>query len=445
MKHLLIIATCSLLTFPFSLALAAPAPLPQTGQNTCYNATGAVITCSGTGQDGELQTGVAWPSPRFADNGDQTMTDYLTGLIWTKNANPAGFINWQDALDFIKTKNSENYLGYNDWRLPNSNELESMINKGQVNPAGWLSTQGFSHIQGINWYYWSSSSYYWMSDTFSAWYVFMDGSMSNYNKANASFVWPVRTGEPLGSLTPAKTGQENCYNTSGTTIACAGTGQDGNLQSGVAWPSPRFTDNSDQTITDQLTGLIWSKDANIAGALNWQNALEYIKSMNSSNYLGHNDWRLPNSNELESLVNKGQTSQTDWLNAQGLSNVQPDYYWSSSTYAPSTVKAWFVNMSDGYMNGDNKVNSNYLWPVRDVQPSGLAVRDGIFSTAPGKTVPDISDAQRAMRIASGLITPTPEDLSHGDLAPLNANGTPKGNNTIDVYDVIAILRKIVGL
>ena len=64
---------------------------------------------------------------------------------------------------------------------------------------------------------------------------------------------------------------------------------------------------------------------------------------------------------------------------------------------------------------------------------------------PGKRVPDISDAQRAMKIASGLIVPTPEDLSHGDLAPLNADLTPRGNDKIDIYDIIAILRKIVGL
>jgi hypothetical protein len=440
MKHLLIFATCSLLTFHVSAALAAPAQVPQTGQYTCYDTAGEIIDCAGTGQDGELRSGVVWPSPRFTDNGDETITDNLTGLIWTKNANPAGFINWQEALDFIKTRNSGSYLGYNDWRLPNSSELESMINKGKADPADWLSTQGFSNVQGINWYYWSSSSYYWGAETSSAWYIFTDGSVSNYNKGNASFVWPVRTGQP-GYLDLAKTGQENCYNSAGATIDCADTGQDGELQSGMEWPSPRFKDNGDQTMTDYLTGLIWSKDANIADALSWQDALEFIKARNSSNYLGYNDWRLPNSNELESLVNKGHESPADWLETQGLVNVQPDYYWSSSTYVNDTTKAWFVNISNGYVDGDNKSNVSYLWPVREVK----ALRDGIFSTAPSRILPNMSDAQRAMMIASGLTAPTPDDLSHGDIAPLNANGTPKGNDEIDFYDVIAILRKIIGL
>ena len=67
---------------------AATVQLPKTGQTTCYGGTSGatVIPCTGTGQDGELQTGLAWPNPRFTDNGDQSVTDNLTGLIWTKDA-----------------------------------------------------------------------------------------------------------------------------------------------------------------------------------------------------------------------------------------------------------------------------------------------------------------------------------------------------------------------
>ena len=66
-----------------------------------------------------------------------------------------------------------------------------------------------------------------------------------------------------GSVKLPKTGQTNCYDTSGNVISCSGTGQDGELQKGVAWPSLRFTDNGDQTVTDKLTGLMWAKDANL--------------------------------------------------------------------------------------------------------------------------------------------------------------------------------------
>src|SRR3990172_5700801 len=72
--------------------------IPKTGQTTCYDSAGNVIACTGTGQDGEIQAGVPWPSPRFMDNGDGTVTDNLTGLIWLKNANCFGTRNWASAL-----------------------------------------------------------------------------------------------------------------------------------------------------------------------------------------------------------------------------------------------------------------------------------------------------------------------------------------------------------
>ena len=62
---------------------------PKTGQTLCYDSLGAVVPCAGTGQDGEIKAGVAWPSPRFTDNSNGTVTDNLTGLIWLKNANCA--------------------------------------------------------------------------------------------------------------------------------------------------------------------------------------------------------------------------------------------------------------------------------------------------------------------------------------------------------------------
>jgi len=64
--------------------LAGTAQLPQTGQTTCYDSSGTVISCTGTGQDGEIQAGVAWPDPRFTVSGD-CVSDNLTGLMWAKN------------------------------------------------------------------------------------------------------------------------------------------------------------------------------------------------------------------------------------------------------------------------------------------------------------------------------------------------------------------------
>ena len=64
--------------------------IPKTGQFLCYDNEGNVIDCAGTGQDGDLQMGRASPDPRFTDNGDGTVTDNLTGLIWLQEIDLLG-------------------------------------------------------------------------------------------------------------------------------------------------------------------------------------------------------------------------------------------------------------------------------------------------------------------------------------------------------------------
>lgn len=384
MKHPLFIISVFLMFYSSFAFAAPPAPIPQTGQTTCYNESGTAITCVGTGQDGELQTGVALPNPRFTDNGDQTITDSLTRLIWTKDANvmktrnpifdAAGLpmdvgVTWQQALDYVTQLNSENYLGYNDWRLPNINELESIGNSGKANTAAWLNGQGFLNTH---------ENYYWSSSTFSLYTNFarivdLKYNIPSWGAKNANFyVWPVRGGLSgfMGTLRLSKTGQTICFDTSGVAIACSGTGQDGDLLNGIAWPATRFIDNEltnspDKTVTDNLTGLIWSKDANIASvSKTWQQALDYIANINSISYLGHNDWRLPNRNELESLVNQGQINTATWLNNQGFANVMNNY-WTSSSSIGSANNAWYVNMNDGYASYVTKKDYFfYVWPVR---------------------------------------------------------------------------------
>ena len=289
------------------------------------------------------------------------------GIPVTKGA------TWQQALDYIKKLNTENYLGQNDWRLPNINELASIVNNGQSNQATWLNEQGFTNVQSI--YYWSATSY--AGGTNVAWLVDMgSGGVGYGGKTSGDYVWPVRSGQSgaFGSLTLPKTGQTACYNATGSTLVCSGTGQDGELQIGTAWPTPRFTDNSlsnstEKTVTDNLTGLVWSKDANLAAtAKTWQQALDYVKSLNSVNFSGHNDWRLPNINELASIVNNGQSIQSTWLNGQGFTNVRSNYYWSATSYAGGTNVAWLVGMDNGGVGSDYKAGYyGYVWPVRSGQ------------------------------------------------------------------------------
>lgn len=176
----------------------SPSQLPQTGQTTCYDSDGNIINCGGTGQDGNLRAGAAWPNPRFIVSGD-CVTDNLTGLMWTKDGNLAGTRTWQGALDWVATLNSGGGLcGYLDWRLPNLNELKSLVNRQQSSNANWLNSQGFNNIQGSGYVscYWSSSTY--AAYTGQAWCVDMyvgNVSGSTYGKGNQLYVWPVRLGQ----------------------------------------------------------------------------------------------------------------------------------------------------------------------------------------------------------------------------------------------------------
>lgn len=144
-----ILMTIMFILFLPVFVLAGTVALPQTGQTTCYDTAGDVIACAGTGQDGDIHAGVPWPDPRFIDNGDGTVTDNLTGLMWTQDGNAPGPLacspgtakTWQGALDYVTCLSTNSYLGHSDWHLPNVKELESLINVGQNDSAVWLDTQ----------------------------------------------------------------------------------------------------------------------------------------------------------------------------------------------------------------------------------------------------------------------------------------------------------------
>ena len=131
--------------------------------------------------------------------------------------------------------------------------------------------------------------------------------------------------------------------------SCAGTGQDGELKAGVAWPNPRFTVSGDCVI-DNLTGLMWAKNANLPnGARTWQQALDYVASMNSvPDYAAITTGACPMSMNWKPGP-FDQSNSATWLNTQGFINVQSNYYWSSSSYADYTGNAWIVDMWDGFV------------------------------------------------------------------------------------------------
>jgi len=163
------------------MALAGTINLPKTGQTTSYY----------NRDDGDLQKGVAWPSPRFTDHGNGTVTDNLTGLMWTKNATPAGtYMTWQQALDYCK---GLSFAGYTDWRLPNKKELRSLCDYSQYNPALPLG-HPFTNVQSSG--YWSATTY--ADVPYYAWVVRMNlGFVDDYYSKSGYdyYAWPVRAGQ----------------------------------------------------------------------------------------------------------------------------------------------------------------------------------------------------------------------------------------------------------
>ncbi|OQW99995.1 MAG: hypothetical protein BWK80_62330 [Desulfobacteraceae bacterium IS3] len=195
-----------------------------------------------------------------------------------------------------------------------------------------------------------------------------------------SGAWGLQTGTAasLPTETVRKTGQTGCWNAGGTSIACAGTGQDGELQKGAALPSPRFTDNSNGTVTDNLTGLIWLKNANCWGQIDWATATSNAAAL-ANGSCGLTDgstagqWRLPNVKELRSLIHFGyfnpalsnDAGDDKWGNGtSSFTGVQTSLYWLATTTAGSATSAWDVNLYFGNVAIDVKTRTCYVWPVR---------------------------------------------------------------------------------
>jgi hypothetical protein len=356
-----------------SIVWAQPAPVAKTGQTKCYADNGTEISCSGTFRDGDFQMGVPWPDPRFTDNGDGTVTDKLTGLMWAKDANlDNGTMPWNDAIDYANNLSLGSGgcgTNYTDWRLPNIKELLSLIDYGNYNvvlPSG----HPFSNVQ---------ESHYWSSTTTEttgireAWKVSLVDGLVNSDRKYAltvNGVWPVRgdTTSQASSYVGAyaavpKTGQQDYYR----------EGDDGWYKKGVDWPDPRFEDNGDGTVTDRLTGLMWAKDAIIGGSMYWDPAIDFVYylSLGSEGCGGpaHTDWRLPNIKEQLSLIDYGNF-QPALISDHPFSNVQDStFYYTSTDYPIESMNSRLklkVRTRQGkvYSAFIRQTPRPYFWPVR---------------------------------------------------------------------------------
>jgi hypothetical protein len=367
----LLLAVSSVASMHVLLAAQAPAPLFKTGQTKCYDAKGKNISCKGTGQDGDVQAGVTWPVPRFTDNRDGTIRDHLTNLIWLKQADCLGRASWLDAMK-ISGELATGKCGLRDhsragdWRLPNIIELRSLIDFGTIRP----SIPENNHFDNFE------PTVYWSSSTVPAfpalgWFATFGVGPHVFDlKVNTFRALPVKGGLGAEAKLP-RTGSEKCYDAFGGPMACAGTGQDGEFRAGVPWPDPRFTDNGNGSITDNLTGLVWLKNADCFGFQSWEDALKDANNL-AQGQCGLSDnskagnWRVPNTRELQSVMDNRTVAPALPL-GNPFVNVQPTLYWSSTSGQNFPLLAYFSLMSAGSTVFEHKNALLGTWAVRDQQ------------------------------------------------------------------------------
>lgn len=261
----------------------------DTGQIVCYNNSGK-IAYPQSGQSFYGQDAQYIVQPAYKDNGDGTITDLNTGLMWQKT--PGDKVTYTEAVANAKTFQLAHY---NDWRLPSIKELYSLILFSGTDPSGpvtstaipFIDTKYFDFEYGdtsageriIDAQYWSSTEYVgtvFGGDKAVFGVNFADGRIKGYPKDTG----PGR--QPMRQFVRYVRGNQYGVNT--------------------------FVDNGD-TVTDLATGFMWMKTDSGVG-MNWEDALAWVTQKNEENYLGYNDWRLPNAKELQSIVDYTRSPST---------------------------------------------------------------------------------------------------------------------------------------
>src|SRR5216117_3699939 len=390
--------------------------LPVTGQTTCWDGSGNVIPCAGTGQDGELRGGAPLA---YVDHGDGTVTDVNTGLMWEKLSHDGtvhddhNTYTWANAITgHVATLNAMNFAGHTDWRLPNVRELLSIVTYQNLLPtvapafdnhcsSGCDVTSCSCTFSGDTWT--STSEADSPSNT---WFVdFQDGQVGAGLEHGTGPVRAVRdasTGCPL----PA-TGQTTCWDSSRNVIPCAGTGQDGELRKGAPLA---YVDNGNGTVTDLNTGLVWEKlsdDGTVHDKDNlytWADAFTaHVATLNGMSFAGHTDWRLPNVRELQAIVDYQtinlavasafNNNCSRGCQATTCSCTASGDYWSSTSSVSDPWNAWYVRFSygrvDAFGRSGGKSGAAYVRAVRDATASTTttSTTSTTTSTASSTTVP----------------------------------------------------------
>ncbi len=364
----------------------------------------------------------------YTDNGDGTISDNNTGLMWQKGYK---VLNYEQALEEVATLNKEDK--YNDWRLPSIKELYSIMNfHGEDIVIDGTKSENAKFVPFINTNY----------------FDFEYGSNGERIIDTQLLSSSVYTSTTMG-------GAETVFglNVADGRIKGYGMYMRGKLKpftvrfvrGNEAYGSNRFIDNEDNTISDEATGLMWAKEDSKEG-MNWEDALAYVQNLNEWQYLGYSDWRLPNAKELHSIVDYSRSPDaTDSPAISPLFNVSQIFvedgsinypeYWTSTTHKNmgSIVGAYAVYISFGESMG--------FLPVRDERQD-----------LSGSTPPPPPSSPENMSGSSNSNTEYYLDDVHGAGAQRSdpKNGDPsiyphgKGpqGDVVRVYNYIRVVRTI---
>ncbi|WP_376877871.1 DUF1566 domain-containing protein [Albirhodobacter sp. R86504] len=277
-------------------------PLVDTMQDRCFDLMGDVINCPAAGHAlyGQDAQDIRTPAD-YTDNGDSTVTDNVTGLLWQKTPT-SDRLQYADALAACETLDLG---GRTDWRMPSIKELYSLADfRGELlrpeegEPRPYLGTEAFdfAYPDGPMIFagqYWSSTLHVKgpvingrNQGAFG--FNFADGHIKSYGTGldfytgapSATSGLPTGDGKAPGNFLRCVAGDAGVYGVN------------------------EFTDNGDGTVTDTATGLMWQQSDD-GTRREWADAMAYCEALDLG---GHGDWHLPDSKALQSIVDYDRTS-----------------------------------------------------------------------------------------------------------------------------------------
>ena len=309
--------------------------LPDTGENTSYTTT--------FGEDADYTI----YAPFFINNGNGTVTDTITGLMWQKT--DGGAMSIENAAIYCDTLT---LAGYTDWRLPTAHEAFSILNHQHSNPA--LDPAVFT----------TTTAQYWWT--------------SNRQANDSAVVWVTNAGGGIGNHPKSE-----AVGAGGTKLMDVRAVRNINTPPVI---TNHFTENGNGTITDNLTNLIWQK-VPYHDTLTWEEALKYADTLSLT---GIKDWRLPNIKELESINDESLINPS--VNTNYFNTIGVKKYWSSTTLPNQTLKAWYLQTQFGITTYDLKTVKDNVICVRGNQNVVSSVNEFSASLAV-KIFPDPAKMQ----------------------------------------------------